>query len=110
MGGFAERLRAAMLAAGVMSVGELARKSGLGARRIMRILACDAPPPFLLAAELLALCDALQVRSHWLYSGSGPMEPIARGTEAAQALLVAGAMSRREFARWITMGKELSRG
>jgi transcriptional regulator with XRE-family HTH domain len=99
---FGQRLRAAMLAAGVQTPAQLAAMCGINARTAGRYMRLEQADISAVTAEKIA--RALSVRLGWLITGLGP---VAFGQEALDALIIIEQLSRADAERWLNIGRQM---
>src|SRR5262245_18086586 len=102
---FCERLRAAMLAAGIVSITELSEKTGIQAQVIAGWL--DSCGDSMLAKDFPPLRAVLEVRLMWLLQGAGTMAPA--GVQDIELVQISSELRPRHLVRWKTMGRALAR-
>jgi transcriptional regulator with XRE-family HTH domain len=103
MEGFGERLRDAMLAAGIETPGELAKKCGVSRQTAQSWLAMREP--LLRGTYLLKVADCLKVRMRWLSTGRGPV-PIS--PELDELTTIAAHLSPESLAEWKEIGRKMA--
>jgi transcriptional regulator with XRE-family HTH domain len=105
---FAQRLRAAMLMAGITEAKELAMIAGITpqmARRWMKMPRADVA-----AWRLAPVAQRLRVRMVWLANGGTiPHVTGMLGREEVEALTILGALDDGARRRWIERGYRLTR-
>lgn len=102
---FGERLRAAMLAAGMETPAQLGRLCGVNARTAERWLGLEDADLSAKTAYRVARC--LKVRSSWLVAGEGEA-PFSEAGTAARAII--NRMSPTMARRWLALGRRMAGG
>ena len=108
MPNFGNRLRGAMLAAGIESVSQLAREAGVSRQIAGRWLKMSETD--LSAKNLTSLANLLHVRIRWLADGVGtPLIKLPHYDNQEEIATILNALSKEEVALWLRFGEFLLR-
>jgi len=109
VGGFGERLHDAMLAAGIESGAELARRCGVTLAVVTGWLASDGES--VSGRQLMVLRRVLRVRSSWLMDGEQPLSRRSSDSqEEAEALALLQSLDARKRRLWLGIGRDMTDG
>jgi transcriptional regulator with XRE-family HTH domain len=92
-----------MLAAGMSTPAQLAKRCGVSRQAATRWLAmAEAEIP---ATRLFAVAERLRVRPTWLVAGEGPMQPMP---EVRRVRAVLEKLSKKQCEAWLRFGERMA--